>query len=63
MSDMTELFNRDPLKLTDEDIDKIIKEMRDRRHLYKAAPATATAAKPLTAGQKKASTLNLDFDI
>jgi hypothetical protein len=65
MSDMTELFNRDPLKLTNEDIDQIIEEMRKRRHLYKSAPATSTGAKPTLTAKQKAVTskLNLDFDI
>lgn len=31
MSDLSELFERDPLKLTSEDIDAIIKKMREHQ--------------------------------
>ena len=63
MSDMTELYNRDPLKLTDNDIDKIIADMRSKRQLYKAAPATVAAGKKLTDAQEKAAKLDIDFNL
>lgn len=34
MSDITELFNRDPLSLTDQDVDAIIEAMREQRHTF-----------------------------
>lgn len=52
MSDINELFARDPLKLSDEDIDKIIEEYRKKRHQFKALP-TGAAPKSLTAKQEK----------
>lgn len=65
MNDISDLMLRDPLKLTEEDIDKIIAAERNRRHLYRANPAATTKAAPkLTAKQeatKKA--LNLDIDL
>lgn len=45
MSDINELFNRDPLKLTDDDIDKIIEEYRKKRAQFKAMPASSTPKK------------------
>jgi len=65
MTDITELFNRDPMKLTNEDITQIIADMRQKRQLYKAAPALSSGgAKSLTEKQKKVkSALNLDIDI
>ena len=42
MSDLSELFDRDPLKLSDQDIDKIIARIREAQAQYelgvKAAP-------------------------
>ena len=46
MSDIAELFARDPQQLTDMDLDKIIEEMRKKRHIFKTVGATA-AAKPV----------------
>lgn len=49
MSDMGELFSRDPLKLTKEDRTEIIKWFRDNRAAFmtgqKVAKATAKPAK------------------
>ena len=41
-TDMNELFNRDALELTDENIDSIIQHMRNRRHLFATASDTQT---------------------
>ena len=61
MSDMTELFSRDPLGLTNEEIDQIIEEMRAKRHLFQSAPAS-TKAKPKVSKTQEAA-LKLDLDI
>lgn len=58
MSDLTELFNRDPLELTDPDIDAIIEKLRSMRHAFNAG--AATAAKPKAPAK---STLLPDLDI
>lgn len=66
MSDMTELFMRDPLQLTDEDITKIIAHYREARATFRAAPSAVkkAPASKLTAGQKAAtSALNLTLDL
>lgn len=70
MSDNEDLFLRDPLSLTDEDIDAMILKYRERRASFKASPAefkkkqTASAPK-LTEGQQAALKLadQIDIDI
>lgn len=61
-TDITTLFARDPLSLTDEDIDKIIEEMRKKRHLFKSAPASGNAPKK-TQKEEKAAALNIKLDL
>lgn len=55
MTDLSELFARDPLELTDQDLDLIIKEMREKRALYlkggHGSKSVATKAK-ITPGNK-----------
>jgi len=64
MTDMNELFSRDPLSLTDENIDQIIEEMRKRRHLFNAGGATATKAAPkVTAAQAATKSLKIELDL
>lgn len=68
MSDMAELFQRDPLELTNQDIDLIIQRYRDARHAF--AAGAKTAGKPeakKSAAQKKGELAlkavgNLDLD-
>jgi hypothetical protein len=64
-TDINELFSRDPLKLTDEDITKIILEFRKRRNLFNANPAAAAGAAPkkLTAKESAAASLKIDLDL
>jgi len=64
-TDINELFNRDPLSLTDDDITAIIAEMRKKRHLFKSAPAPGkkTSEPKLTAKQKSVSGLDIDLGI
>ena len=49
--DIAVLFARDPLKHSDEDIDRIIKKFRDARSTFKATGKAPTAKK---AGKKPA---------
>ena len=63
-TDVNELFNRDPLSMTDEDIDKIIMEYRKRRQMFNAAPASAAAkTKTLTDKEKAVSSLKIELDL
>ena len=52
MNDLAELFARDPLNLTKDDIKSIIEEMRKSRHAFNAGNAKAGSTKPLTEKQK-----------
>lgn len=63
MSDISELFARDPLKLTNEQVDEIIEEMRRKRHLFESA--TPAAKKPASPKQAAAASLasKLDFKL
>ena len=45
MTDIQELFARDPLKLTREDRTEIITHLRQLRHNYTAKPAAAPKVK------------------
>ena len=64
MTDINDLFSRDPLKLTDEDIDEIIVYMRKRRHLYIAGPAKGKATPTaLTDKQRAASSLKIELKL
>lgn len=66
-NDINELMARDPLKLTRSDIERIVIQERQKRHLYNSNPAAARAkpkAEPkLTKGQKEAASLNLDLKL
>lgn len=65
-TDMNELFNRDPLELSDQDVDKIIAYMRERRALFNAAPAAGKkkpASSNLTEGQQAAMKLDLNLSL
>jgi hypothetical protein len=58
MSDLAELFERDPLQLSDQDIDRIIADLRERRKTFNT---TGKAAKPKA---KPTSTIpGLEIDI
>lgn len=57
MSDLAQLFARDPLKLTDDDIKSIIEEMRKSRHAFNAGNAKAGSTKPKTEKQKAIASL------
>ena len=60
---IAELMNRDPLQLTDQNLDQIIEYMRGQRHLFvnnPGAPAKPKAAKkPLT--ERQEALKNIDF--
>lgn len=57
MTDISELFSRDPLSLTRTDISKIIDQMRASRHAFNAGNIKAGSTKPVTAKQKQISDL------
>ena len=57
MNDLAELFARDPLKLSDEDICSIVEEMRKSRHAFNAGNVKAGSTKPKTEKQKAIASL------
>lgn len=57
MTDLAELFARDPLELTKDDIRSIIEEMRKSRHAFNAGNAKAGSTKPKTEKQKQIASL------
>ena len=57
MSDLQELFSRDPLQLTRVDIEAIVVEMRKSRHAFNAGNASAGSTKPKTEKQKAIASL------
>ena len=61
MSDIQELFARDPLGLTDPELDSLITTLRGMRKNFNATAAPAKKAKA-SAGAKP-STLNLDIEL
>ena len=60
---LTDLFHRDPLTYTDEDVIRIIEEMRANREKFVLGNKRAGAAPKLTSDQKKVSGLNLDIKL
>jgi hypothetical protein len=52
MSDIAELFSRDPLNLTKENIDEIIKYYREKRALFNLGDKTAGNTKKMKAEPK-----------
>lgn len=65
MTDIAELFSRDPLQLSDADLDTIIARFRESRKQFTLGNMKAGSTKPLTAKQKEIAdlgvTLNLDL--
>lgn len=64
-TDVSVLFARDPLKHTDEDIDRIIAKMREARHTFNtvAKKPAASSGPKLTEKEKDATKLSLKLDL
>lgn len=66
MTDISELFARDPLQLGQQDIDAIIARMRAARHQFNLGNPSAGKMKPnpkVDALNDKAKQLGLDIDL
>lgn len=63
--DLQELFSRDPLSLTREDISTIVETMRKSRHQFNLGNVKAGSTKPQTEKQKQLASLadSLDIDL
>lgn len=62
MSDLSELFDRDPLSLTDQDISKIVARMREAQAQYELG-ARAPVAPRATKAAKSPKTVDLLKDL
>lgn len=67
MSDLAELFDRDPLTLTTEQLDTIVAKLRESRAQFNSGNRTAGKVKPKTKPQKldaeKSKSLLDDLDL
>ena len=67
MSDVSDLFDRNPLDLTEDDIRTLVTHLRERRHQFTAGNLKAGSTKKPTEKQQKvlddAKALGLDLDI
>jgi hypothetical protein len=58
---LDELFRRDPLKLTDGDVDKIVAELRRKRALWVQAAAEGKTRAPKEKAQKAEAKPEMDL--
>lgn len=63
MTDLSELFARDPFELTRDDISEIVKALRGARHQFNAGNMKAGSTKPKTAKQKEIAGIASKMDI
>lgn len=63
MTDLSQLFARNPLDLTRENIATIIEAFRKSRHQFSLGNVKAGSTKPPTEKQKKLNTLASKLDI
>jgi len=63
MTDLSTLFARNPLDLTQEDITTIIDAFRKARHQFSLGNVKAGSTKPLTEKQKQVASLASKLDI
>ena len=63
MSDLSELFQRDPLSLTRDDLTKIVTELRSRRAQFALGAQKAGSMKAPTAKQKAIAGLGISLDL
>lgn len=61
MSDISDLFAKDPLDLTTEDLDKIIAEYRDRRNQFKLTGKAPSAKKIKAPAESVEAAKNIDL--
>lgn len=62
MTDISELFSRDPLDLSKQDISAIVIHFRDRRKAFNLGNVKAGSTKPPTAKQKATADLLAKID-
>lgn len=55
--DITELFGKDPLQYTDDDLNQVISRFREARKQFNLGQAAAGRTKPLTPKQQQTNSL------
>ncbi len=63
LTDIAELFARDPLELSDRDIGRMVDEFRERRTQYALGNAMAGSTKPKSPKQKAVADLASKLDL
>lgn len=63
MTDLSQLFARNPLDLTKSDITALVEAFRKSRHQFSLGNATAGRTKPLSEKQQRLATLSDKLDI
>lgn len=63
MSDLHEIMSRDPRGYTKQDLDTIIRVLRERRHQFNLGNAKAGSTKPLSAKDKATLELAKQLDL
>lgn len=63
MSDIADLFQRDPLQLTEEDLSTIIEKFRAARGQFNLGNLRAGSTKPPTAKQQLIDKLDIKVDL
>lgn len=61
MSEIAELFARDPLLHTEEDVEKMIAEFRKNRKAFNLNPASGAGSAAAAKKKKKAADLGIDL--
>jgi hypothetical protein len=63
MSDIAELFARDPMSLTHDEIEQIVIKLRSMRGQFNLGIKAAGSTKPKTEKQKEIARLGLNLEI
>lgn len=63
MTDLQELFSKDPLEHTKDDIAALVEELRKRRAQFNLGNTSAGSTKPKTEKQKQAAALADKLDL
>lgn len=62
-TDIAALFQMDPLDLTNDHIDEVIRQFRSARHLFNSGNRSAGSTKPKTEKQKEIEGLAAKLDL
>lgn len=63
MSDLSDLFALDPLKMSNKDFEEVIKHLRNSRHQFNSGNIRAGSTKPKTVKQKEVLAIADQLDL